>query len=174
MDSPNDQELILKKLNKQAKIERARIRKEKRKENVKFILKISGRPKLPSIKALADRLWDLLTIYVRRRDGPMCRICGRNPGYALFHLIPQNEGNAVRYDPDNVVWGCSACNCGEVNYRARYARKFEQMFGRDYMDILWAKVEKTQVFGRAVQLRRPDYEEKISEILDLTDKLKEK
>lgn len=97
---------------------------------------ISSVPKKPNWK---KRLWDTLTEYVHLRDGDMCRICKRNPGYALYHLVPQNEGNAVRYCEDNVVWGCRGCNCGESNHRARYARLHERIFGKDYMDRLWER-----------------------------------
>ena len=137
---------------------KVKTRKSKRIDNAKFIAKISKRPRKPSIKSLRKKLWDTLTRYVRRRDGPLCRICKLEPGYALFHLVPQNEGNAVRYDPLNVVWGCRSCNCAEVNHRARYARKFEEMFGKEYMDALWTK-------SRIIpQFRRPDWERMIAEV----------
>lgn len=142
----------------EALLKKQKEKKEKRKDNAKFIRKASGKPRFPSIKTLAKKLWDITTLIVRRRDGPICKACKKNQGYAINHIVPQNEGNALRYELDNLFWGCRECNYSENNYRGRWQRiKFPEIFGKEFVEDLWAKA------GQIVQFRRPDYECMIAE-----------
>ena len=115
-------------------------KKAKRNGTARFNSKISGRKLLPSIKTLKDKLWDLNTLAVRKRDGPMCRACKVNPGYAQNHIVPQCEGPGLVFDLDNLFWGCSSCNASEKFFRATWrGEKFPSIFGADFVDELWRR-----------------------------------
>jgi hypothetical protein len=137
---------------------RSERRAEKRKDNAAFIRKVAGKKKLPSIRSLQNRLWDLNTAIVKRRDGPICVACQSAEGYAQNHIIPQCEAPGMAYDLDNMFWGCRGCNCWESNQRASWQKiHFPRIFGQARMDVLWARKVT------AVQLRRPDYLRMIAE-----------
>ncbi len=115
-------------------------RRAKRKDNARFIAKVAGRKMLPSIKALKNRLWDLNTEAVKKRDGETCVACKTNPGYAQNHIVPQCEGPGIAYDLDNLFWGCSACNAAESFHRGYWQRvRFPAIFGPDKVAELWSR-----------------------------------
>lgn len=115
-------------------------RKAKRKASARFNAKVSGRKILPSIKALKNKLWDLNTLAVMKRDGSMCRACKKNPGYAQNHIVPQCEGPGLVYDLDNIFWGCSSCNAAEKFRRGWWRGEvFPSIFGAEYVDNLWKR-----------------------------------
>ncbi len=142
-----------------AKQAAAAVRKEKR--TAKGIAiglrgKKAKRKKLPSITKLRKQVWTALSLYIRERDkslhGGLCLICRTRPIKLAYHLIPANEGAAMKFDPDDCVGACTLCNFYEQNNRARYALKHIELFGIEKMRALEEKSRTT------VQYRRPDYE----------------
>lgn len=145
-------------MNRKERLAASAERVAKRKSNAEFQRRVAGRPKLPSIKALKNKLWDLNTLAVRKRDGPMCRVCKVNPGYCQNHIVPQCEGPGLIYEILNIFWGCSACNFNEKNRRGHWQRVvFPQIFTPELVDKLWAMSRKPS------QLRRPELMQLISE-----------
>ena len=134
------------------------LKRAKRRSNARFIAKVAGRVLLPSIRALKDKLWDLNTLAVRKRDGAMCRACGVNPGYAQNHIVPQCEGPGLRFDLDNLFWGCRGCNAAEKFNRGFWQRvKFPEIFGAEFVGMLWTRSRKPN------QLRRPELNQLIAD-----------
>ena len=138
-------------------------RNAKRKDNARFIRKINGRQKLPSIKYLQNKLWDLNTRFVIERDKScvpcLVRFGQVHPGYCQNHVIPQCEAPHMAYDSDNIVWGCKAANTSEKYNRAEWATDiWPTIIGSEKYNELRARRNIVR------QLRRPDYELMIQEI----------
>jgi hypothetical protein len=116
-------------------------------------------------KQLRDQCMELAKQLSRIRDskdGGRCRICGVRDVQCGYHIIPVGK-LAVAFDPLNVVGACHNCNNGERMDRSAYARsggKHERIFGKPYMDALWAKV-------KSVKWSVPDLEEKREELRTL-------
>lgn len=143
----------------------AKARKEKRELKAKTLWVKGSKPpknkKKPSITKLRKQVWDALSLYVRARDSKvhngLCLICVTRPIEIAYHLIPANEGAAMKFDHEDVVGACSLCNFLEQNNRARYSLKHIELFGIEKMRALEAKSRTT------VQYRRPDYEAMLSD-----------
>lgn len=112
-----------------------------------------GRKKLPSIKSIKKRTWNLFSLFIRARD-KKCVLCGSVKGFSAGHLIPISKAS-TRYDENNVFGLCSTCNFRdrfEPGFHDRYVAWYFVKFGAGkYIKL----VEKSK---GAVQYKRFDYE----------------
>lgn len=110
------------------------------------------RTKLPSIKSLKKRAWDLFSIFIRNRDS-RCVLCNSVKGFSAGHLIPTGK-SATKFDENNVFGLCSTCNFRdrfERGYHDRYVAWYFIKFGAGrYIKL----VEKSQ---QLKQRKRIDY-----------------
>lgn len=124
--------------------EAAKARKAKRKDNASFQAKVAGKKLRSVIKigALKADIVKLLGWLDRKVNGPLCRLgvecpafpkIGAHNGNCAYHLWPQKNGGESRFMPLNVVWACSAANCGEKWNREVYREKHVRVFGAGRM-----------------------------------------
>ena len=85
-------------------------------------------------KVLKDRIVRLLGLLDRQRNGPQCRIHLNHIGDTSCHIVPQGRGDAARFIPENVYWGCSNANYGEMMNRSHYREIHVRIFGKDYVE----------------------------------------
>lgn len=102
----------------------------------------SAKPKKPrrprKIKrgTLKSQIVRLLGLLDRKRNGPMCRFHLDHEGDTSCHIVPQSRGDAARFEPDNVYWGCRAANYGEFRHRSLYRQYHIDLFGKDTVERL--------------------------------------
>jgi hypothetical protein len=99
-----------------------------------------------SLGKIRKRVVRLLGLRDKALNGPLCRLgeycphfyeVGPHEGELAYHLVPQNEGEAARLDPPNVVWACRSANEAERRRRAYFAQVHEKIFGKLFMDERW-------------------------------------
>lgn len=138
-------------------LERSAGRKAKRAEKGLALGLRKPRPqRVQPIAALSARgavkkdIVRLLGLLSRAKYGPGCRygaLCprfkkvGAHPGDTACHVVPQMRGDAARFVPENVVWGCRDANRGEQMNRSLYRDIHIAMFGAAY-------VERIEVIAR--------------------------
>lgn len=101
------------------------------------------------LRARLDALWSLV---VRKRDaratGGLCRICGTRKIECAYHIHPRGA-DATRWDLENGVGACFACNYGEQQNRLAYREKHVVLFGRGKVEYLEAAARKISPFSMA-------------------------
>ena len=129
------------------------LRKAKRMEKRKAM---SGGRLTPGRSEVKKAIVHLLGLLDAKRNGKVCKIHLNHPGEVAYHLVPQQRGDAARFDPDNVVWACRAANSEEVNNRSLYREKHIRLFGRDRIERLEEIARKTVQFGTQYLLELRD------------------
>jgi len=134
-------------------------RRARRLDNAKFQAEVAGRSRrlTPTKTAIKKKLWNLVSLYVRLRDkflyGDKCRIgeaCGGAGRIEVaYHIIPSNDGAAIRYDFDAIVGACSPCNYGEKNHRWKYRRIHIKIFGKEFVEALETKADEVAQYSTA-------------------------
>jgi septum formation topological specificity factor MinE len=119
------------------------------------------RKKLPKIRVLKQKLWEVFSKYIKVRDKYICITCGQyNTGSGIHagHFIPSKKGGiALKYNETNVHTQCYNCNVNLGGYGAMYSIKIREKYGVDY-DVL------------LIQLIKPGVEYNREEYLSLIDK----
>lgn len=130
---------------------RKKLRKDKRKANARFIARISGRKRAIPLKTLKNRLWTILSLWVRFRDKRLsegkCVRCGANPIECCYHILPAGDFPGTRYDDENLAGCCNSCNFQESYHRLRESFYWRQRLGPKY-DELAAKGRKIKKWSR--------------------------
>ncbi len=131
-----------------------------------------GKPKRVSTSLLHKKLDELWSFAVRLRDkkkfGDTCRIqeaaeCSGTSQVA-YHLVPRGSWG-IRWDLDNGVAACCACNRGEQLNRQKYARLHDRLFGIYFMDKLNEKADAHKRFdGSDLERIRVELQKFISEV----------
>lgn len=114
-----------------------------------------------AIKTAIVRLLGLLDM---KKNGKWCRYesycpafrrTGAHAGDTATHLCPQMRGDAARFMPENVVWGCAAANYGEVMNRSLYRDIHIKLFGKDRIEAIEAVARTTRKYTTAdlIELR---------------------
>lgn len=126
--------------------------KSKPRRQIKHIAQLSSRG------ALKKAIVRLLGLLDRKINGPLCRYGALCPAYKKIgvhngdtacHLSPQQRGEAARLLPENVVWGCSDANFGEVNNRDLYRQHHVVLFGRERVERIEAIARTTRQYSTA-------------------------
>ena len=125
-------------------------------------------------KAAFNRLKAACKLYVllraKHRTAGMCEIAmscgGENFATLAYHIIPAATGNAVKYDPRNMVGACSRCNGAEYFDRKRgsYERwdvRHRELLG-GVLDELKALAGRKQILTHEAREMAAEYERKIS------------
>lgn len=82
-----------------------------------------------------------------KKHGPYCRYgpycprtkkIGMHKGDTACHVIPQMRGDAARFIPENVIWGCRDSNYGEKMNRSLYREIHIKILGRYYVESIEA------------------------------------
>lgn len=117
-------------------------------------------------------LWEVFSLFVRTRDkrhfGGRCRIgeaChGLGTVEVAYHIVPQQRGDATRYDEDNVVGACRRCNRGEQLNRSKYREVHVRVFGRELVGQLEDKARRVVKLSTAELAELADkYRKKLEE-----------
>lgn len=126
----------------------------KTKTRLKTKKRINRKSKTP-IALAKEQLWKSLRDLVRKRDGPVCVVCGKEgltgANWHGGHFIPSSTcGLYLRYDWRNVHSSCYHCNInlggnGAMFYRslaAKYGEPFvENLFKDQQMEVKWGVQE---------------------------------
>ena len=116
------------------------------------------RPKPSARKTAFLRLKALVKLFVllraKKRSFGLCEVgvlCGgRAPASLPYHVFPAATGNAIKYDPRNILGACPKCNGGEYFDRKRgtYDRwnlRHLEILGPEVMTNLKAMAGRKQI-----------------------------
>ncbi len=103
---------------------------------------------------LKKELWQVFSLYIRKRDGYLCYTCGR-AGNQAGHYVPRSAGLALYFDETNVHCQCAACNIFLHGNLTEYAVRLEKDFGKGILQDLDKARRKT------VKITAAEYREKI-------------
>lgn len=134
-----------------------------RPQKVKPIAQLSTRG------ALKKDIVRILGLLSMKQHGKFCRygrLCPRfrkvgvHAGDTSCHVVPQMRGDAARFVPENVIWGCRDANDGERLNRSLYRDHHMTLLGKDYVERLEAIARTKKKYSTAdlldlrVQLRK--------------------
>jgi len=96
-------------------------------------------------RAVADAdKW--FSLYIRKRDGNRCVLCGATERIQCGHLISRGKAN-TRYDEDNANAQCATCNNKHEHYPELYTQWWIEQHGRQsYYDLVakaWIVVKRS-------------------------------
>lgn len=89
-----------------------------------------ARPRKLSLKKLVTKADELLSVFIRKRDGK-CVLCGATTKLTNGHLIKRGK-KPVRWSPENCFCLCSTCNYRDKvdsDYHGRYVAWYVEKFG---------------------------------------------
>lgn len=87
--------------------------------------------RLPSIKSLEKKLWDLCREYVFLRDKSKCQHCGRKVSGRSrqpSHVIPKSRSKVLRWDYHNVKTLCGGCHIWWHGFPTESGEWFKEEF----------------------------------------------
>lgn len=116
---------------------------------------------------LKDKLWELCKAIVRKRDGPVCFICGKvelsGAGWHTGHFIPSSTcGGYLRFDLRNLHSSCYYCNMNLGGNGAMFYKRLVEVYGQDFVDQIFKDKEKY------VKVDKLFYDNKIDEYEKIT------
>ena len=143
-----------------AKIKAATARKAKRAAKAAVLWPKPARAGLPRpakaptarqrLRSRLDRLWaDCVKKRGNRQNFCRCERCWDKPIQVAYHIQPRGD-DATRWDLDNGIGTCAACNWWEKKNRGRRTRDFHiSMFGIAKVERLEAKARTKAHFSMA-------------------------
>lgn len=109
-----------------------------------------------------NKLWTVFSIYIRKRDKFICFTCGRKgegSGIHAGHFINKSIGGlGLYFHEQNVHAQCYHCNINLGGNGATYARRLEEVYGKELINELWQLKNQN-----LVQYRIEDYQRLINE-----------
>lgn len=133
----------------------ARLIKRKAKAAILWKPRLSRKKALGSLRerlcAQLDNAW---AYFIKKRalhrTGGYCEVCLRRPIQVAYHIVPRGD-EATRWDLENGVGACSACNFGELKMRRRSPgsiyRRHVKLFGAERIERLVALARLPSNFG---------------------------
>lgn len=105
--------------------------------------------------SLKRQIVRLLGLLDAKKNGKLCRFHGNHEGDTSCHIVPQNRGDAARFIPENVYWGCQGANYGEMRHRSLYRDHHIRIFGKDLVERLEAMARefKKYTHGELLEMR---------------------
>ena len=107
----------------------------------------------PSTAALVRKLDKVFSEFIRRRDSRpygyryfRCISCGQIKPFEQMdcgHFIGRTR-MATRFDEENCHGECRSCNRFSADHMIYYQRNLERLIGRDRLDLLVAKGNRTR------------------------------
>lgn len=97
--------------------------------------------KKPSRKSLVKKLDAAISVFIRTRDAPAqggkCFYeCGNRIECACHVIAKSRGGERSRFDPEDIVAGCSSCNVDERHHPSKYAAIFIRKRGAEkYLEL---------------------------------------
>lgn len=92
------------------------------------------------VPRLKRKLWSLLSVRIKERDGNRCFSCGREglegSGWHAGHLFPAGSHNSLRFHPGNIFSQCYNCNINLGGNGANFSANFILRYGSDHFDML--------------------------------------
>ena len=109
--------------------------------------RLKRKSKTPLAKAKL-KLWEICKQLVRKRDGSICVICGKEnltgSNWHTGHLIPSAScGGYLRYDLRNLHSNCYHCNVNLGGNGAEYYRVVKDYYGEDFVERIFKDKNKT-------------------------------
>lgn len=124
-----------------ARKSKAKAKKEKRAEKAKGLWgKRAKKKKSPSLSKLKKLLWEELRAVVYAMS-EFCLTCGSSDSPVACHIVPSSEGAVTAFFLPNIYRGCNSCNKAEVSRRGQWVKRFEEVFGADYVNALYQMVK---------------------------------
>lgn len=123
-----------------ARKEKSAARKAARAEKGKALWgKLEKKKKSASLSKLKKILWEELREVVYAMS-EFCLTCGSSNSPVACHIVPSSEGAITAFFLPNIYRGCSSCNKAEVSRRGQWVKRFEEVFGADYVNALYQMV----------------------------------
>lgn len=96
---------------------------------------------------LKDKLWELCKLVIRKRDGNVCKSCGKTglegSGWHTGHLIPDAAcGAYLRHNLRNLFSQCYYCNINLGGNGAELSRNVAKQYGKGHIDKLFKDKQK--------------------------------
>lgn len=118
-------------------------------------------------------LWELCKDIIRKRDGNLCVICGKNnlegSGWHTGHFIPSGScGAFLRYDLRNLHSSCYNCNINLGGNGAMFYKVLVDRYGQKFVDKIFQDKNVT------IKADIIFYEEKIKEFKEISKWNKDK
>lgn len=139
--------------------EKSALKKAARAEKSKTLWpKRAKKKKSPSLSKLKKILWEELREVVYA-SSDFCLTCGSSgasvPPVAC-HIVPKSEGAITAYFLPNIYRGCTSCNKSEVSRRGQWVKRFEEVFGPEYVTALYQMVadEISKPINERFQLKK--------------------
>lgn len=104
--------------------------------------KVAAKKKSPTLSKLKKILWDEVRFVVYAESPDRCISCGSDAPPVACHICPSNEGAIIRFFLPAIYRGCRNCNGDEMRHRGRWRGKFEEIFGKDFVDALYLMSEE--------------------------------
>jgi len=127
-------------------------------------------------KIAKDKAWKAMSEYVRRseanKDGYVaCVTCGivkywKGDGMHAGHFVPQAQGDAARFELDNIHTQCYRCNVNLGGNGAEYTPWMIAKYGQERVD------EIRQLAGKVVKYTEEDYNDMENLYIELFKNLK--
>ncbi len=105
-------------------------------------LKSKPRKKSPTLSRLKDLLWDQERQVVYMESPDRCMTCGSEAPPVACHICPAEEGAIIKFFLPAIYRGCRECNESERYHRGRWRGRFEERFGKDFVDALYLMAEE--------------------------------
>ncbi len=100
------------------------------------------RKKSPSMSRLKALLWDQEREVVYMESPDRCMTCGSDSPPVACHICPAEEGAVIKFFLPAIYRGCRECNESERYHRGWWRGRFEERFGKDFVDALYLMAEE--------------------------------
>ena len=115
-----------------------------------------------SIRILKNRLWKIVSTYIRKRDNYICFTCNRKLTKATSEAGHYIHANAMtKFDERNIHCQCTHCNRFKHGNLTEYAIRLREKYGENILEELHKKKYQIKIF-------------KFSELEELIEIYKEK
>lgn len=111
--------------------------------------------KKPELRTLKKKLDTIFSIYIRRRDGMRCVVCGSTHMPQCGHVFTR-KNLSTRWHEQNAFCQCARCNYMHELSAWPYYKWFIEKFGKDALD------DMQRLHNTTKQMHRGDYEEQIA------------
>lgn len=105
-------------------------------------------------KGVKGKLWKIVSLYIRNRDGNVCVTCGKrgDQGWQMQagHYIPvglAGSNNTLSWDEYNIHCQCARCNGAGQGEQALMASHIQRKYGKKKLEELNSRKYKTDKVG---------------------------
>ncbi len=159
---------------KKCRLEYSRIQKRKQLEKEKARKSKKREKKANSVSVLKNKLWTIVSLYIRLRDSDddnycICCTCWQRRHYKdsmqAGHYIPSGSSSFHRYNEKNIHAQCYWCNVGKWGNLIEYRPFMIQKYWLEYTDWLYeTRNEITPLWATELKELIDQYGAKLAEI----------